>query len=196
VRIRRRQPRGEFGVDVLSISALNADGLDRCGLTCEQASRWIRRLVRRRQVHAAHACSDAMCSRQTTCERTTAAAAYDDARSCLCCRRRAGNRHAGMREFRLSNTDGGVDSVDIVFGDIRCAQRGLPVPRTVCTRPSPAAPYGQPSSRGELEASRLAAYEKLVKELRYEESRDDRPSRSRQTNGPGSPARRSKGMKK
>ena len=75
----------------------------------------------------------------------------------------------GMREFQLSNAEDGVDAVfadiealaaDCRFGD--CAHRG-----------EPGCAVRAAIERGDLDAARLEAYEKLLKELRYEESRDD-----------------------
>jgi ribosome biogenesis GTPase / thiamine phosphate phosphatase len=76
----------------------------------------------------------------------------------------------GMREFTLSDADEGVDAV---FGDIDalaarcrfadCAHRG-----------EPGCAVHDAVERGELAADRLAAFHKLLNELRYEESRGDR----------------------
>ena len=75
----------------------------------------------------------------------------------------------GMREFQLANADEGVGAVfeDIEalaaqcrFGD--CAHRG-----------EPGCAVQDAVERGQLGADRLASYEKLLKELRYEESRHD-----------------------
>jgi ribosome biogenesis GTPase len=75
----------------------------------------------------------------------------------------------GMREFQLANADEGVGAVfeDIEalaaqcrFGD--CAHRG-----------EPGCAVHDAVERGQLGADRLASYEKLLKELRYEESRHD-----------------------
>jgi ribosome biogenesis GTPase len=76
----------------------------------------------------------------------------------------------GMREFTLSEANEGVDAV---FGDIDrlaahcrfadCAHRG-----------EPGCAVRGAVERGELGADRFAAFEKLMNELRYEESRGDR----------------------
>ena len=75
----------------------------------------------------------------------------------------------GMREFQLANADEGVGAVfeDVEalaaqcrFGD--CAHRG-----------EPGCAVQDAVERGQLGADRLASYEKLLKELRYEESRHD-----------------------
>ena len=75
----------------------------------------------------------------------------------------------GMREFQLANADEGVGAVfeDIEalaaqcrFGD--CAHRG-----------EPGCAVKDAVEGGLLAADRLASYEKLLKELRYEESRHD-----------------------
>src|SRR5258706_5690466 len=76
----------------------------------------------------------------------------------------------GMREFTLSDADDGVDAV---FADIDglsancrfadCAHRG-----------EPGCAVREAIGRGEIGADRLAAYEKLIKEMRYAESRGDR----------------------
>jgi ribosome biogenesis GTPase len=76
----------------------------------------------------------------------------------------------GMRAFTLSEADEGVDAV---FGDIDrlaahcrfadCAHRS-----------EPGCAVRDAIGRGELGADRLAAFEKLMNELRYEESRGDR----------------------
>jgi ribosome biogenesis GTPase len=75
----------------------------------------------------------------------------------------------GMREFSLSEADGGVEAV---FGDIDqlagqcrftdCAHRG-----------EPGCAVLDAVEQGELGADRLAAFHKLLNELRYEESRGD-----------------------
>ena len=76
----------------------------------------------------------------------------------------------GMREFTLSEAEDGVDAV---FGDIDrlaadcrfadCAHRG-----------EPGCAVRDAVERGELGADRFSAFEKLMNELRYEESRGDR----------------------
>src|SRR5580765_224979 len=75
----------------------------------------------------------------------------------------------GMREFTLSDADEGVDAVfadiDALSADCRfadCAHRG-----------EPGCAVRDAVERGALSADRLASYEKLLKELRYEESRGD-----------------------
>jgi ribosome biogenesis GTPase len=74
-----------------------------------------------------------------------------------------------MREFTLSDADEGLDAVfadiDALSADCRfadCAHRG-----------EPGCAVRGAVERGELSADRLASYEKLLKELRYEESRGD-----------------------
>jgi len=77
----------------------------------------------------------------------------------------------GMREFQLSASAGG-DGVESVFTDIEqlaaecrfgdCAHQG-----------EPGCAVRQAVERGQLDADRLASYEKLLKELRYEEARSD-----------------------
>jgi ribosome biogenesis GTPase len=76
----------------------------------------------------------------------------------------------GMREFTLSDADEGLDAA---FGDIKelsarcrfsdCAHQG-----------EPGCAVREAAERGEIAAERLTAYEKLLKELEYEASRDDR----------------------
>jgi ribosome biogenesis GTPase len=75
----------------------------------------------------------------------------------------------GMREFTLSDADEGLDAVfadiealaaDCRFAD--CAHRG-----------EPGCAVRGAVDRGDLSANRLASYEKLLRELRYEESRGD-----------------------
>jgi ribosome biogenesis GTPase / thiamine phosphate phosphatase len=75
----------------------------------------------------------------------------------------------GMREFALSDADEGVDTV---FADIdRLAARCR---FADCThRGEPGCAVREAAERGEIGTDRLAAYEKLVKELRYEESREN-----------------------
>jgi ribosome biogenesis GTPase len=75
----------------------------------------------------------------------------------------------GMREFALSDADEGLDAVfadiDALSADCRfadCAHRG-----------EPGCAVRGAVERGELGADRLESYHKLLKELRYEESRGD-----------------------
>jgi ribosome biogenesis GTPase len=75
----------------------------------------------------------------------------------------------GMREFQLSNADAGVD---LVFADIDALAAGCRF-ADCAHQQEPGCAVQAAIERGELEAVRLGAYEKLVKELRYEESRDD-----------------------
>jgi ribosome biogenesis GTPase / thiamine phosphate phosphatase len=75
----------------------------------------------------------------------------------------------GMREFTLSDAD---DGLDVVFGDI--AELAARCRFTDCAhRGEPGCAVREAADRGEIGADRLAAYEKLLKELRYEESRGD-----------------------
>jgi ribosome biogenesis GTPase len=76
----------------------------------------------------------------------------------------------GMREFTLSDADEGVDAVfcdiDALAARCRfadCAHRG-----------EPGCAVRDAVEQGELAADRLAAFHKLLNELRYEESRGDR----------------------
>jgi ribosome biogenesis GTPase len=75
----------------------------------------------------------------------------------------------GMREFTLSDAENGLDAVfreidslaaHCRFGD--CAHRG-----------EPGCAVRGAVERGDISADRLASYEKLLKELRYEESKGD-----------------------
>ena len=75
----------------------------------------------------------------------------------------------GMREFQLSNADSGVDAV---FADIEALAAGCRFADCAHQR-EPGCAVQAAVERGELDGDRLAAYEKLLKELRYEESRDD-----------------------
>jgi ribosome biogenesis GTPase len=75
----------------------------------------------------------------------------------------------GMREFTLSDADEGLDAVfadiDAVAAHCRfadCAHRG-----------EPECAVRIAVERGEISADRLASYEKLLRELRYEESKGD-----------------------
>jgi ribosome biogenesis GTPase len=75
----------------------------------------------------------------------------------------------GMREFALSGADDGLDAV---FGDI--AALAVRCRFTDCAhRGEPGCAVREAADRGEIGADRLAAYEKLLKEMRYEESRGD-----------------------
>jgi ribosome biogenesis GTPase len=75
----------------------------------------------------------------------------------------------GMREFALSGADDGLDAV---FGDI--AALAVRCRFTDCAhRGEPGCAVREAADRGEIDADRLAAYEKLLKEMRYEESRGD-----------------------
>jgi ribosome biogenesis GTPase / thiamine phosphate phosphatase len=82
----------------------------------------------------------------------------------------------GMREFQLSASSGddrgGVRGVETVFGNIEELARHC--------RFSDCAHNGEPGcavreaiDEGRLDADRLVSYEKLLKELRYEEARSD-----------------------
>ena len=75
----------------------------------------------------------------------------------------------GMREFQLSNADSGVDAV---FADIEALAAGCRFADCAHQR-EPGCAVQAAVERGELDGDRLAAYEKLLKELRYGESRDD-----------------------
>jgi ribosome biogenesis GTPase len=75
----------------------------------------------------------------------------------------------GMREFTLSDADQGLEAVftdiDALAAHCRfadCAHRG-----------EPECAVRIAVERGEISADRLASYEKLLKELRYEESKSD-----------------------
>jgi ribosome biogenesis GTPase len=75
----------------------------------------------------------------------------------------------GMREFTLSDADGGLDAV---FADID----GLAAHCRFadCAHLSePGCAVVDAAGRGEISVDRLAAFRKLLKELRYEESRGD-----------------------
>jgi ribosome biogenesis GTPase len=83
----------------------------------------------------------------------------------------------GMREFQLSASgDGGEYSsgggVETVFGEIeRLAERCR---FSDCTHEGePGCAVREAVEQGQLAADRLASYEKLMKELRYEEARSD-----------------------
>ncbi len=75
----------------------------------------------------------------------------------------------GMREFQLSNADSGVDTV---FADIEAFAADCRF-ADCAHRQEPGCAVRSAIERGDLDAARLDAYEKLSKELRYEESRDD-----------------------
>ena len=75
----------------------------------------------------------------------------------------------GMREFQLSNAEDGVDAV---FADIEALAAGCRF-SDCAHRQEPGCAVRAAIERGDLDAARLDAYEKLLKELRYEESRDD-----------------------
>ena len=75
----------------------------------------------------------------------------------------------GMREFHLSNADDGLGAVfvdiEALAADCRFAD--------CAHRQEPGCAVRAAVDRRELDAVRLSAYEKLLKELRYEKSRDD-----------------------
>ena len=75
----------------------------------------------------------------------------------------------GMREFQLSNADQGVDAV---FADIDALAAGCRF-GDCAHRQEPGCAVRAAVEHGTLDADRLVAYEKLLKEIRYEESRDD-----------------------
>jgi ribosome biogenesis GTPase len=81
----------------------------------------------------------------------------------------------GMREFQLSSSSGagdGVDGVESVFADIEA--RAKQCRFADCThKTEPGCAVREAVESGQLEAGRLASYEKLLKEVRYEASRDD-----------------------
>jgi len=75
----------------------------------------------------------------------------------------------GMREFQLSSADAGVDSVfadiDALAAQCRFAD---------CSHGTePGCAVREAVAGGHLGADRLAAYDKLLRELRYQESRED-----------------------
>src|SRR5262249_5084027 len=82
----------------------------------------------------------------------------------------------GMREFQLSagtaddgDTTGGIDAV---FADIE--QLAEECRFSDCThRSEPGCAVRDAVEQGQLEVDRLESYEKLTKELRYEEARSD-----------------------
>jgi len=75
----------------------------------------------------------------------------------------------GMREFTLSDADDGLDAV---FADID--QLAAHCRFNDCAHlAEPECAVRDAVERGEISADRLAAYRKLLKELRYEESRGD-----------------------
>jgi ribosome biogenesis GTPase len=161
-----------IGVDIHAVSALTADGLDalaaywRAGTTVGFVgssgvgkSTLLNRLLGRDVQATAGVRADDSRGRHTTTHRQLfvlpqGGLVIDT---------------PGMREFTLSGADNGLDAV---FGDIAtlasrcrfsdCAHRG-----------EPGCAVREAVARGEVGADRLAAYEKLLKELRYEESRGD-----------------------
>ena len=78
----------------------------------------------------------------------------------------------GMREFQLSNAQGDIDGVDAVFADIQALAAGCRFGDCAHTQ-EPGCNVRAAVERGQYDTGRLRAYEKLLKELRYEESRDD-----------------------
>ena len=78
----------------------------------------------------------------------------------------------GMREFQLSSPADGEDGVDAVFADIEAFAAGCRF-GDCAHRLEPGCAVRTAIERGALDASRFGAYEKLLKERRYEESRDD-----------------------
>ena len=78
----------------------------------------------------------------------------------------------GMREFQLAVSDGADAGVGAVFEDIE-ALAGDCRFSDCAHRDEPGCAVRHAVERGQLDADRLASYEKLLKELRYEESRND-----------------------
>jgi ribosome biogenesis GTPase len=78
----------------------------------------------------------------------------------------------GMREFQLSTASGDVDGVESVFVDIEALAEQCRF-ADCAHRQEPGCAVRGAVEGGRLEAGRLASYEKLLKELRYEVSRDD-----------------------
>jgi len=83
----------------------------------------------------------------------------------------------GMREFQLSSA-GEVSGVESVFADIEALAAQCRFGDCAHAR-EPGCAVREAVARGHLDADRLASYEKLLKELRYEASRDD-PSAARE----------------
>jgi ribosome biogenesis GTPase len=81
----------------------------------------------------------------------------------------------GMREFQLSQDNAGVESV---FADIEALAAECRF-ADCAHRQEPGCAVREAAASGQLDAGRLASYEKLLKELRYEASRDD-PSAARE----------------
>jgi ribosome biogenesis GTPase len=78
----------------------------------------------------------------------------------------------GMREFQLSNAADGQDGVDAVFADVEAFAAGCRF-ADCAHRHEPGCAVRTAIEQGALDAARFGAYEKLLKERRYEESRDD-----------------------
>jgi ribosome biogenesis GTPase / thiamine phosphate phosphatase len=83
----------------------------------------------------------------------------------------------GMREFQLSNASGD-EGVESVFADIEALARQCRF-ADCAHRREPGCAVRDAVEGGRLDAGRVASYEKLLKELRYEASRDD-PSAARE----------------
>jgi len=84
----------------------------------------------------------------------------------------------GMREFKLSSALSDVEGLESVFADIE-ALAGQCRFADCAHRLEPGCAVREAVARGQLDADRLSSYEKLLKELRYEASRDD-PSAARE----------------
>jgi len=84
----------------------------------------------------------------------------------------------GMREFRLSGALSDVEGVESVFAHIE-ALAGQCRFADCAHHEEPGCAVRDAVAQGQLDAGRLASYEKLLKELRYEASRDD-PSAARE----------------
>jgi ribosome biogenesis GTPase len=83
----------------------------------------------------------------------------------------------GMREFQLSSA-GDVDGVASVFEDIEALAARCRF-ADCAHQKEPGCAVREAVESGQLDAGRLASYEKLLKEVRYEASRDD-PSAARE----------------
>ena len=81
----------------------------------------------------------------------------------------------GMREFQLSSVSGagdGIDGVESVFADIEALAAQCRF-EDCGHQQEPGCAVREAVAGGQIDAGRLASYEKLLKELRYEASRDD-----------------------
>jgi ribosome biogenesis GTPase len=161
-----------FGVNVHAISALTADGL-------EAVQRYLKTGLTIGFVGSSGVGKSTLLNRLLGRDvQTTAAVRSHDSRG----RHTTTHRELfvlpqgglvidtpGMREFRLSHADDGLGAV---FADIEALAADCRF-ADCAHRQEPGCAVRAAVERRELDAVRLPAYEKLLKELRYEESRDD-----------------------